>query len=60
MGVKSLNNTVRMMLPTEIRKEAKKYASGDATKLEAFIAGAMFATSGKYYKDSNLFDDECT
>lgn len=44
-----------MMSPKEIRKEAKKYACGDKTKLEAFIAGAMFASSGRYYKESRLF-----
>lgn len=49
-----------MMSPKEIRKEAKKYSCGDRTKLEAFIAGAMFATNGRYYTSENIFKDECT
>lgn len=43
-----------MMLPKEIRQEAKKYSDGDNAKLEAFIAGAMFATTGKYYQEQKL------
>lgn len=45
-----------MMSPKEIRKEAKKFSCGDRTKLEAFIAGAMFATSGRYYKEKFLYE----
>lgn len=41
-----------MISAKDIRNEAKKYACGDKARLEAFIAGAMFATSGKYYKES--------
>lgn len=49
-----------MMSLKEIKKEAKRYSCGDSTKLEAFIAGAMFATSGKYYTSGNIFKNECT
>lgn len=47
-----------MMLPKEIRQEAAKYASGDRVRLEAFIAGAMFATTGKYYLESEIPSEE--
>lgn len=49
-----------MMLPKEIRQEASKYADNDKVKLEAFIAGAMFATTGKYYKESVAFVEKPT
>lgn len=49
-----------MMLPKEIRQEAAKYAASDKEKLEAFIAGAMFATTGKYYKESVAFVEKQT
>ena len=43
------------MLPKSIRQEAAKYACGDIVRQESFIAGAMYATTGKYYKTSELF-----
>lgn len=49
-----------MMLPKEIRQEASKYANGDNVKLESFIVGAMFATTGKYYKESVAFVEKPT
>ncbi len=48
------------MLPKEIRREASKYAEGDQVKLEAFIAGAMFANTGKYYKEGVAFVEKAT
>lgn len=49
-----------MMLPKEIRQEAAKYADGDNVRLESFIAGAMFATTGKYYKEGFAFVEKAT
>lgn len=49
-----------MILPKEIRQEAAKYAEGDKFKLEAFIAGAMYAKTGKYYKESVVFVEKPT
>ena len=49
-----------MMLPKNIRQEAAKYAKGDNVKLESFIAGAMYATTGKYYKESVAFVEKPT
>ena len=46
-----------MILPKEIRQEAARYAKDDNARLEAFIAGAMFARTGKYYKEQNFSDD---
>lgn len=43
-----------MMLSKQIRQEASKYASGDKVRLEAFIAGAMFAVTGKYYQEQQI------
>lgn len=49
-----------MILPKNIRQEAAKYAEGDNVKLESFIAGAMYATTGKYYKESVAFVEKTT
>lgn len=46
-----------MILPKEIRQEAARYAKDDNARLEAFIAGAMFARTGKYYQEQNFSDD---
>ena len=46
-----------MILPKEIRQEAARYAKDDNARLEAFIAGAMFVRTGKYYKEQNFSDD---
>lgn len=48
------------MLPKEIRREASKYAEGDQVKFEAFIVGAMFAKTGKYYKEGAAFVEKAT
>lgn len=49
-----------MILPKKIRQEASKYAGEDKVKLESFIAGAMFATTGKYYTESVAFVEKST
>lgn len=45
------------MLPKQIRQEAAKYANGDSVKLSSFIAGAMFATTGKYYVEGTIEEE---
>lgn len=49
-----------MMLPKNIRQEATKYADGDNAKLEAFIAGAMYVKTGKYYQEGVVFVEKQT
>ena len=40
----------------EINAEAKKYAPDDEGKQEAFIQGARYALTGRYYKEINMFN----
>ena len=39
----------------EINAEAKKYAPDDEGKQEAFIQGARYALTGRYYKEAPIF-----
>lgn len=45
------------MLPKEIRKEATKYAKGDLKLVAAFISGAQFALTGKYYQEQDFTEE---
>lgn len=40
----------------EINAEAKKYAPDNELQQEAFIQGARYALTGRYYKESNMFE----
>ena len=40
----------------EINAEAKKFAPDNELQQEAFIQGARYALTGRYYKESNMFE----
>nr|WP_297653318.1 hypothetical protein [uncultured Prevotella sp.] len=49
----------------EINAESKKYAPDDEGKREAFVQGARYALTGRYYKEASMYPDlavlgECT
>ena len=39
----------------EIHAEAKKYDENNESLQDAFVAGARWALTGRYYKSSNIF-----
>lgn len=49
----------------EINAEAKNYAPNDEGKQEAFVQGARYALTGRYYKEADMYPElaqlgECT
>lgn len=41
----------------EIHAEAKKYAPNDESKQDAFVQGARYALTGKYYKEADMYPE---